>query len=199
MSSDSTLSPSLSLSRYGPVLRFLAKAVAIYGVWYVFYDLWLLPDGRLDAWVSQTVVHAGHFVLSGFGIDAAVNGRTIELARASGIRIVDGCNGISTIGLFAGFVFAFPGTARRRALFLPLGIAVIYVANVVRVSLLAGLQVHWPTAFESVHSLGAPAFFHLIVFGLWVLWANYGGASLETTADAGSGPAPEEVAAAAEA
>ena len=36
-------------ARYEPVLRFLAKAVAIYGVWYVLYDLWLLPDGRLDA------------------------------------------------------------------------------------------------------------------------------------------------------
>ena len=40
-------------ARYGPVLRFLAKAVAVYGVWYVLYDLWLLPDGRLDAYVSQ--------------------------------------------------------------------------------------------------------------------------------------------------
>jgi exosortase family protein XrtF len=197
MSSDSA--PSSRFARYGPVLRFLAKAVAIYGVWYVLYDLWLLPDGRLDALVSQTVVHASHVVLSGLGIDAVVDGRSIELAQASGIQIVDGCNGISTIGLFAGFVLAFPGTARRRAVFLPLGIAVIYLANVARVSLLAGLQVHWPTAFESVHSLGAPAFFHLIVFGLWVLWANHGGASLETAADAGSGPAPEEVPATADA
>ncbi|MBB4091138.1 exosortase X [Salinibacter ruber] len=160
-------------SRYGPVLQFLAKAVAIYGMWYVLYDLWLLPDGRLDAWVSQTVVHAGQMVLSGVGIEAVANGRSIELAHASGIRIVDGCNGLATIGLFAGFVLAFPGSTRRRLLFIPFGIGVIYLANVARVSLLAGLQVHWPPAFEFVHSLGAPAFFHLIVFGLWVLWANY--------------------------
>jgi exosortase family protein XrtF len=164
-------------SRYGPVLQFLAKAVAIYGMWYVLYDLWLLPDGRLDAWVSQTVVHAGQMVLSGVGIEAVANGRSIELAHASGIRIVDGCNGLATIGLFAGFVLAFPGSTRRRLLFIPFGIGVIYLANVARVSLLAGLQVHWPPAFEFVHSLGAPAFFHLIVFGLWVLWANYGSPS----------------------
>ncbi|MCS3937056.1 hypothetical protein GGP80_003064 [Salinibacter ruber] len=30
-------------------LRFLAKVLAVYVVWYVVYDLWLLPDGRLDA------------------------------------------------------------------------------------------------------------------------------------------------------
>ncbi|MCS4177375.1 exosortase family protein XrtF [Salinibacter ruber] len=172
-------------SRYGPVLQFLAKAVAIYGAWYVLYDLWLLPDGRLDAWVSQTVVHAGRVVLSGVGIEAVVNGRSIELARASGIRIVDGCNGLATIGLFAGFVLAFPGSTRRRLLFIPFGIGVIYLANVARVSLLAGLQVYWPPAFEFVHDLGATAFFHLIVFGLWVLWANYGSPSEGPASDSG--------------
>ncbi len=124
-------------------------------------------------------------VLSGLGVEAVANGRSIELARASGIRIVDGCNGLATIGLFAGLVLAFPGSTRRRLLFIPFGIGVIYLANVVRVSLLAGLQVHWPSAFEFVHNLGAPAFFHLIVFGLWVLWANYGGASQDSASDSG--------------
>jgi len=173
-------------ARYRPVLQFLAKAAAIYGLWYVLYDLWLLPDGRLDAWVSETVAYAGHAVLSGLGIDAAASGRSIELARASGIRIVDGCNGLSTIGLFAGFVLAFPGSTRRRLWFLPFGIAVIYVANVARISLLGGLQVHWPAGFNVVHDLGAPAFFHLIVFGLWVLWANYGGAALDSNPESGA-------------
>jgi len=184
MTADPT--SNIEWTRYGPVLRFLAKAVAVYGAWYVLYDLWLLPDGRLDAWVSQTVVHAGRMVLSGIGIEAVANGRSIELARASGIRIVDGCNGLATIGLFAGFVLAFPGSIRRRLLFLPFGVGVIYGANIARVSLLAGLQVHWPPAFEFVHNLGAPAFFHLIVFGLWVLWANYGGASRGSASDSGS-------------
>jgi exosortase/archaeosortase family protein len=104
---------------------------------------------------------------------------------------VDGCNGLATIGLFAGFVLAFPGSTRRRLLFIPFGIGVIYLANVARVSLLAGLQVHWPPAFEFVHNLGVPAFFHLIVFGLWVLWANYGGASQDSASDSDSSVSTE--------
>ncbi|MCS4142398.1 exosortase X [Salinibacter ruber] len=178
-------------SRFSPVLQFLVKAVAIYGAWHVLYDLWLLPDGRLDAWVSQTVVYAGQMVLSGVGIEAVASGRSIELAQTSGIRIVDGCNGLATIGLFAGFVLAFPGSTLRRLLFIPFGIGVIYLANVARVSLLAALQVHWPPAFKFVHHLSAPAFFHLIVFGLWVLWANYGGASQDSASDSGSNVSTE--------
>ena len=135
--------------------------------------------------MSQTVVHAGQTVLSAVGVDAAASGRSIELAQASGIRIVDGCNGLSTIGLFVGFVLAFPGSTRRRLLFLPFGVGAIYVANVARISLLGGLQVHWPAGFNVIHDLGAPAFFHLIVFGLWVLWANCGGAALDIDPESG--------------
>ena len=37
------------------LIRFLGIMVAAYLVWYVIYDLWLLPDGRLDAWLSINV------------------------------------------------------------------------------------------------------------------------------------------------
>jgi exosortase family protein XrtF len=162
------------------ILRFLGKTTAIYGLWYVLYDLWLLPDGRLDRWVSVSVTQAGGAFLSTLGYDAVVECRLLQLSGASGIRVVNGCNGLSTIGLFAGFVLAFPGTLRRRLFFLPLGMAIIYAANVARISMLASLQVYWPNAFNWIHTLGAQAFFHLIVFGLWVLWTHYGGASLSS-------------------
>ncbi|MCS4198135.1 exosortase/archaeosortase family protein [Salinibacter ruber] len=126
-------------ARYGPVLRFLAKAVAVYGVWYVLYDLWLLPDGRLDAWVSQAAASVTGTTLSGLGLDVAVEGRTVQLAQTSGVRIVNGCNGLATIGAFIGFIVAYPGKTKRRLWFIPLGIAVIFLANVVRVSVLAGV------------------------------------------------------------
>ena len=39
--------------RARPLLFFPAKAVAVYGLRYVLYNLWLLPDGRLDAWIFR--------------------------------------------------------------------------------------------------------------------------------------------------
>ncbi|MCS4055892.1 archaeosortase/exosortase family protein [Salinibacter ruber] len=104
-------------SRYGPFLRFLAKAVAVYGMWYVLYDLWLLPDGWLDAWVSQSAASVTGTTLSGLGLDVAVEGRTVQLAQTSGVRIVNGCNGLATIGAFIGFIVANPGKTKRRLWF----------------------------------------------------------------------------------
>ncbi len=165
------------LSRYGPVLQFLAKAVAIYGAWYVLYDLWLLPDGRLDAWVSQAAASVTGAVLSGVGLDVVVDARTVQIDGTSGVRIVNGCNGLATIGAFVGFIVAYPGKTRRRLWFIPLGIAAIFLANVGRVSVLASSQAYWPAAFSSLHGLPTRAPFQLTVFGLWVLWAWYGGSS----------------------
>ena len=157
------------------VLLFLGKMLAAYAVWYALYDLWLLPDGRLDAWVSRSVADVSGTLLSLLGFAPVVADRTVALSDTVGVRIVNGCNGLSTIGLFIGFVLAFPGRWRRRAWFLPLGGLVIYAANVGRITLLAGLQRYAPGAFNWIHSLGAPTFFYLIVFGLWVFWVHYGG------------------------
>ncbi|MCS3857812.1 exosortase/archaeosortase family protein [Salinibacter ruber] len=169
-------------SRYRPVLRFLAKAVAVYGAWYVLYDLWLLPDGRLDAWMSQAAASVTGTTLSGLGLDVAVEGRTVQVARAAGVRIIDACNGLTTIGAFIGFIVAYPGETKRRFWFIPLGIAAIFLANVGRVSVLASSQAYWPAAFSSLHGMPTRAPFHLTVFGLWVLWAQYGGSSSDTDA-----------------
>lgn len=173
MTDDSTFS---WVARYGPVLRFLGKVFAIYGAWYMLYDLWLLPDGRLDRWVSRSVVQVGEFTLGLVGLASEAAGRQLTLPGTAGIRVVDGCNGLASMGLFVGFVVAFPGRAWRRALFLPLGLLAVYLSNVGRVTGLLLLQTYWDAGFGVAHSVGAPLFFYTVIFGLWVLWANYGGA-----------------------
>ena len=163
------------------ILAFLGKVVAAYGLWYVVYDLWLLPDGTLDEWLSENVVWTSGQMLAGLGWAVSTEGRFLALSGVPGLKVVNGCNGLTTIGLFIGFVAAFPGSMVRRFLFVPIGVVVIYFSNVFRVSLLAVLQKEWSPAFEWIHGMGAPAFFYLIVFGLWVVWANYGGAMVESS------------------
>ena len=173
------------------VLRFLGKMLAAYGLWYVLYDLWLLPDGRLDAWVSHSVAEVSGGLLSALGVDPAVQGRTVALPGVPGVRIADGCNGLSTIGLFVGFVVAYPGRWTRRLAFIPLGMAAIYATNVGRIAVMAVVQKHWPAAFDPLHGFGLTTIFYVAVFGLWVLWATYGGAERSSGAGPASGPDAE--------
>jgi exosortase/archaeosortase family protein len=160
--------------------------LAVYAAWFLLYDLWLHPDGRLDAWLSRGMAAATAGALEALGYDTFVRDRVLGLTGQIGVYVEDGCTGLTTLGLFAGFVLAFPGSWRRRAWFIPMGVAIVTLANVARIGLLAVLQRDWPGGFDAVHHFGANTFFYLVVFVLWMAWAQVGG---HRAADTGATPA----------
>jgi exosortase/archaeosortase family protein len=174
------------------VATFVGKVLAFYGLWYVLYDLWLLPDGAVDQWLSLNVASVSGALLDGFGFDTTTDGRGLSLPGVAGIWIANGCNGLSTLGLFVGFVLAYPGSHWRRIWFIPLGVLAIYVTNVSRVIVMLLSQKYWPAAFEPLHGFGLTTIFYVVVFALWVAWANYGGASTAASDD-DAGPSTDTV------
>ena len=153
---------------------FLLTMAVVYAAWFVVYDLWLLPDGRLDAWLSTSVARWTGAVLSPF-YEVVVDGRTVWAKPGVGITIENGCNGLSALSLFVGFVVAYPGTWARRALFVPLGLAAIVATNVARCASLLVVSDRWPQLFGEVHALHALFVFYLVIFVLWIVWAHVGG------------------------
>ena len=172
---SSAAAPSRPAWFGSPLVRFFGVMLAIYAAWFLLYDLWLHPDGRLDAALSRAVAVFTAGGLQGLGYDVFVRDRVLGLVGYPGVYVEDGCTGLTTLGLFAGFVVAFPGSWRRRAWFIPLGVVLITLANIMRIGLLVVLQRSWPAGFDAVHHFGANTFFYLVVFALWVVWANVGG------------------------
>lgn len=157
------------------LLRFGLKVLGIYILWYLVYELWLLPDGSLDRWLALNIVDNSAGILQGLNYDIYTAGRLIGLDEGPGILLVDGCNGIAAIGLFIGFVLAYPGEWIPRVSFIVIGIGVIYLVNIVRIAVLVVTQVRWPAFFSFTHDYSTTAIFYLVIFGLWVVWANLGG------------------------
>ena len=52
-----------------PLTRFLIKVSAIYIIWYLIYDYYLLPDGQLDTFLSLSGVNLEGGILNIFGWD----------------------------------------------------------------------------------------------------------------------------------
>ena len=171
------------LRRHRRQLAFFLKLGACCAAWYLVYNLWLLPEGSLDAAVARSVASITGALLGGVGFEAVADGRSVLAKGVRGVFIADGCNGLATMGLFVGFVVAYPGRWLRRALFLPLGALAIYLANVGRIFSMVLFQKHWPAGFDIMHTYGMTSLFYAVVFGLWVLWAHYGSPS------SGSAPA----------
>jgi exosortase family protein XrtF len=160
-----------------PLARFLAVLIGVYAAWFTAYELWLLPDGRLDGWLSLNVAAATAGLMNLVGMDAAVQGRHVWMEGVVGVWIADGCNGITSLGLFTAFVIAYPGRWRHRLWFIPTGVAVVCVVNVLRIVALILIQAHAPAAFDVAHELGMTIIFYVAIFALWVAWARMGDAS----------------------
>tara|TARA_R110002096_G_scaffold170131_12_gene342303 strand:- start:29768 stop:30286 length:519 start_codon:yes stop_codon:yes gene_type:complete len=156
-----------------PTLKFVLTALGIFVVWYIVYEKWLLPDGRLDEWLSLNIIGNSAGIIKWFGYDVYTVNRIIGIGEYSGIEVVDGCNGISAIGLFLGFILAFPGPWKNRLSFSVMGIGIIYIINVLRIITLTITKVEWPAFFDFTHDYSTTTIFYISIFFLWMIWVNY--------------------------
>ena len=85
-------------------------------------------------------------------------------------RIIEGCNAISVIILFAAFVFAFSSSLKRTLLYIIFGSILIYMLNIIRIALLTYSLYFYPQYEEFLHGTIFPLFIYGIVFLLWVGW-----------------------------
>lgn len=175
-----------------PQFSFVAKLLLAYTLWVLLYELWILPNGRLDTWLSLHLAQINHQILTSLGFDAFVSGRIVWMPSTKGIEIINGCNGLEVIGLFAGFLFAYPGDHKKRALFFLLGIGIIYLTNVARLLSLSLIQYYNYSYFDIAHNFLAKGVFYLVVFSIWALWIKFGSASLSKTKAIKRTTAPHE-------
>ena len=87
-------------------------------------------------------------------------------------RVVEGCNAVSVMILFAAFVVAFSGRLKHTLLFIIAGVLIIHVLNILRIVLLNIALLYYPAYQEILHGVVFPAFIYGVVFGLWVIWVN---------------------------
>ena len=169
-----------TLKTYRPFLIFLAKFFGSYGILTLFYSLFLMqyePHGIIDP-VSEVVANQSVALIEFFGPDANVVPEVskpwvkLYYERRYVARIVEGCNAVSVMILFAAFVIAFAGKLATTAGFIFFGSAVIYFLNIGRIALLCAALFHWPQYEHLLHGVAFPLIIYSIVFFLWIIWVN---------------------------
>ncbi len=156
-----------------PLSLFIAKALGFFVIWYLAYEMWLLPDGSLDEWISLNIIGNSAGIVKWLGYEVYTVNRIIGIQGYPGIEIVDGCNGISAMGLFLGFIIAFPGSWQKRISFSVIGLGVIYFVNILRVVTLTITKVEWPAFFDFTHDYSTTTIFYIVIFVLWMIWVNF--------------------------
>lgn len=88
------------------------------------------------------------------------------------IYVNSGCSGLKQIMQFALLMFLFPGPWRKKLWFIPTGIIVVHITNVLRVVGLAVVMNYWPQYWDFSHDYIFRPIFYVVIFMMWVLWVE---------------------------
>ncbi len=161
---------------FKPAIRFLFVFLAIYFVGNIVYGLYIESFGgqadKITLWVGKQSVQFISMFDSGVTSAPGVDRPTMQLQKGHNtvVNFYEGCNGVNVMIVFVAFIFAFKGTVKAMAWFIPLGSVVIHFFNLIRIGLLFVSAQHNPRLFYYFHKYIFTAFIYAIVFLLWWIW-----------------------------
>ena len=156
-----------------PIVKFLAIGLVLYLGWLALYEWVIHPAKWADDAVVNNTIAVSRKILEWFGyVTEMKEHRTMSIAGTPGLFIGDSCNGISLFALYSIFIIAFPGKIISKIIFIPAGILLIHLLNVLRVVSLAIIETysyHW-TEFN--HTYTFTILIYAVIFLLWLFWIN---------------------------
>lgn len=160
------------------VIQFVVKAILLYIGWFLLYELWLHPQGKIDRLMIDNLTSASAQILKLLGYilipfpAESETIRTIGIDGTHGLWIGDPCNGLTIFALFTGFIISFPGKLKDKLWFIPLGLISIHILNILRIVALCILLKYDATSLEFNHTYTFTLIVYSYVFLLWIIWIN---------------------------
>lgn len=156
-----------------PIVKFLAFGFVLYITWFALYEWWIHPMKWVDKLVIDNTIFFSRKILGVLGYVTEMAGdRVMRIAGTPGLFIGDSCNGISLFALFSIFVIAFPGQILSKIIFIPVGVLVIHLLNVLRVTALAVIETYSYSMTEFNHTYTFTVIIYACIFGMWLFWIN---------------------------
>ena len=160
---------------------FLIKAIIIFVVWQVAYYGFILPNGRANSWLTIQVVTGTKVGLDLLGYDSDFGQTDIKNPQSSRyiyidnqpvVLVADECNGFELMALYIGFLLAFPGPWKWKAIFILVGTVVIFIVNILREVVLALNYKYFQESFDFNHKYTYVFVVYSVIFLIWRFWLN---------------------------
>ena len=170
-----------------PFYHFLLLTGTMLVGWYAWY-IFLLKGSVIDQVIIDNLNSISTQILQWFGFDMLpeydpTQYRTVGIDGGLPLWIGDECDGLTLFAIFSVIIIAFPGKAKNKALFIPIGILAIHFLNIIRIIALVIITKYDPDSLDFNHTYVFQTLVYLFIFYLWYLWAKkYAGLSLNTQA-----------------
>lgn len=154
------------------IIFFFIKALLLYLLWYVLYDLWLVKVGWLDHFLINSIISISEILLNLFNYPIFIYDQVIGIDGSHGVYIGTPCDGADIMALFVGFIILFKGKIKDKIWFSMVGVLIIHIVNVLRVFVLILLAFYHPDTLDFNHKYTFTILMYLLVFFGWVIWVN---------------------------
>ena len=152
--------------------NFGIKAVVLFVVWMILYYGFIIPDGRLNSYLTNSVIKGTTTGLGLLGYATHKEDNLVYINSEPVVLVADACNGLELFVLYIGFLLCFPGRWLYKIIFIPSGVFMIFIINVIREIVLSLNYKYFQQTFDFNHKYTYVFIVYLFVFGLWRFWLN---------------------------
>lgn len=158
-------------------VRFILSSSLFYLCFYLIYQFVVKKYTYYDQRFIGSIINGADIVLKGLGYTTFkmlqdVDLQVIGIDGSGGVWVGSNCNAITLFGLFSIFILCYPGHQRSKLWFIPAGILVIHLLNILRVVILAIIARSAPQWLDFNHTYTFTILIYAVIFGLWMVWIN---------------------------
>lgn len=159
------------------VAVFMLITLAIHFCWRFWaYQLHYFPIREAmrsagDFMAGVVFVQSAWFVEHVLNMKISTHSCTIQFAANNGtLTINSGCSGLKQFAQFALLMMLYPGPWKHKLWYIPVGIAIVHLTNLFRITGLSIVLVEWPWHWDFSHDYLFRPFFYVVIFLMWVIW-----------------------------
>ncbi|RXG12693.1 exosortase family protein XrtF [Leeuwenhoekiella aestuarii] len=169
------------IRKYKSVLLFILTFLGVYLVLSFLYTQYLnidFSESYYPDYITHRVAGQSEWLIDKMGYSSIIEPHDLEPSMKLFIegvfvaRVVEGCNAISVIILFASFVLAFFQGWGKTFSFICIGSVLIYGINILRIAILSIGLYTYPEYKAILHDIVFPGIIYGLVVFLWVFWVS---------------------------
>lgn len=129
--------------------------------------------------LTQVIIKISYFILTLFGYEVNTYKKILWIEGSQGVKIINACLGWSIMAMFIGFIVIYPGKRKSKFWFIPFGIGIIILSNIIRITAMAMVSYHYVHLLDFYHKYVFNIILYLTIFILWIIWVRrYGDKTL---------------------
>ena len=163
------------------IIQFFIRLSVLFTVWFFVYALVLNPKRIIDKPVTDLITVAVVKCINiispstepvSWAINKTNVGNNLIQHNDKAFGIYDVCNGIDLMFIYISILVLLPYPAKRKIIFSIVGIAIITLANIIRVCALYFIYVYQKNAFDFSHHYLFTILMYVLIFYGWLLFVK---------------------------